>query len=187
MKTAYDFLGIRSDADVEAVRKAFRAAVKLHHPDHHPGELDAPLRFRRVIAAYAVLRDPKRRAAYDRRLARERQRIRSERNHVIISGSIYGGVGMTLVIGFLSIARVYSTDKVDMETARGPIEIAAFQPAARGYVTGRGGLGDRLDVVAEKPGHAETATDVTGAQAISKHRPALAPLPNAFGDMPPNH
>ena len=183
MKTAYDLLGIRSDADAEAVRKAFRAAVKLHHPDHHPGELDAPLRFRQITAAYAVLRYPKRRAAYDRRLARERQRIRSERNHIIISGSIYGGVGMTLVIGFLSIARVYSTDKVEMETARGPIEIAAFQPA-RDYVIARSGLGDRLDVIAEKPGHAETATDVTGVQAISKQRPVL---PNAFGDMPPNH
>jgi len=74
MKTAYDLLGIRSDADAEAVKKAYRAAVKLHHPDCRPGDPDASLlRFRQIAAAYAILRDAKRRAAYDRRLALGRQ------------------------------------------------------------------------------------------------------------------
>ena len=132
MKTAYDLLGIRSDADAEAVRKAYRAAVKLHHPDCRPGDPDAALlRFRQIAAAYAILRDAKRRAAYDRRLALGRQRIRSERVHIIISGAIYGVVGMTLVIGFLSIGPRFSTsivtDKVEMDTARGPTEMAALQ------------------------------------------------------------
>ena len=61
MKTVYDLLGIRPDASTEAVKKAFHAAVKLHHPDHHPGEPDAPFRFRQIAAAYAILRDAKRR------------------------------------------------------------------------------------------------------------------------------
>jgi len=115
MKTVYDLRGVHPGASDDAVKAAFRAAAKSHHPDINPGDPKALLRFRRIAAAHAVLRDPKRRAAYDRRLAAynrrlalERQRIRSARMHIIISGAIYGVVGMTLAIGFLSVGRNFS-------------------------------------------------------------------------------
>jgi curved DNA-binding protein CbpA len=121
MKTAYELLGIRPNADVEAIKKAFREAAKLHHPDYHPGDPDAPLRFRRIAAAYAVLHNAKRRAAYDRQLALKRKRIPSEKMHIVISGATYGAVGIALIIGFLSIG-IFSwsimTNKVEMDTAR---------------------------------------------------------------------
>jgi hypothetical protein len=193
MKTVYDLLGIRPDASAEAVKKAFHAAVKLHHPDHHPGEPDAPFRFRQIAAAYSILRDAKRRAAYDRRLALERQRIRAERMHIIISGAVYGVVGMTLVIGLLSIGPIFSTsivtDKVEMDTTRGPTEMAALQSLARSDATGRDGLRDKPEMIPERaiePSAAGSATDGTGVQAIVKHGPARRPLPNALGDMPPD-
>jgi curved DNA-binding protein CbpA len=63
MKTIYDLLG--AGATYDAVKAAFRAAAKLDHPDVNPGDPKALLRFRRIAAAYAVLRDSKRRAAYD--------------------------------------------------------------------------------------------------------------------------
>jgi curved DNA-binding protein CbpA len=192
MKTAYDLLGIRSDADAEAVRKAYRAAVKLHHPDCRPGDPDAALlRFRQIAAAYAILRDAKRRAAYDRRLALGRQRIRSERVHIIISGAIYGVVGMTLVIGFLSIGPRFSTsivtDKVEMDTARGPTEMAALQSLTRSDASGRGGFRGKPEMIPERvlePSVAGPAPGGTGVQAIVKPGPARRPLPNALGDMP---
>jgi DnaJ family protein A protein 2 len=68
MKTIYDLLGVHPGATDDAVKAAFRAAAKLHHPDVKPGDPKALLRFRRIAAAYAVLRDSKRRAAYDLRL-----------------------------------------------------------------------------------------------------------------------
>jgi curved DNA-binding protein CbpA len=192
MKTAYDLLGIRSDADAEAVRKAYRAAVKLHHPDCRPGDPDASLlRFRQIAAAYAVLRDAKRRAAYDRRLALGRQRIRSERAHIIISGTIYGVVGMTLVIGFLSIGPRFLqsivTDKVEMDTACGPTEMAALQLPVRSDASSRDGLRGKPEMIPEKvlkPNIAGPATDGIVVQAIVKRTPARRPLPNALGDLP---
>jgi curved DNA-binding protein CbpA len=192
MKTAYDLLGIRSDADAEAVKKAYRAAVKLHHPDCRPGDPDASLlRFRQIAAAYAILRDAKRRAAYDRRLALGRQRIRSERVHIIISGAIYGVVGMTLVIGFLSIGPRFSTsivtDKVEMDTARGPTEMAALQSLTRSDASGRGGFRGKPEMIPERvlePSVAGPAPGGTGVQAIVKPGPARRPLPNALGDLP---
>jgi len=70
MKTLYDVLGVRADADAETVKRAFRKAVKAHHPDLRDGDAE---RIRAVIAANAVLRDPDQRAAYDQHLAIERE------------------------------------------------------------------------------------------------------------------
>jgi tetratricopeptide (TPR) repeat protein len=75
MKSFCELLGASADDDEEALKKAFRTAVKAHHPDLHPGDPDAPARFRDVLAANARLREAKQRAAYDRQLERERQQF----------------------------------------------------------------------------------------------------------------
>src|SRR5258708_36739734 len=66
MTSLYDLLGAHEDDDADALKKAFRKAVKEHHPDLHPGDPDAPERFRQFIAANALLRDMRQRATYDR-------------------------------------------------------------------------------------------------------------------------
>jgi tetratricopeptide (TPR) repeat protein len=73
MKSLYDLLGAHEDDDPDALKKAFRRAVKAHHPDLHPADPEAPERLRKIIAAHAVLRDAKQRATYDRLLQLERQ------------------------------------------------------------------------------------------------------------------
>ena len=75
MKSFCEPLGASADDDEEALKKAFRTALKAHHPDLHPGDPDAPARFRDVVAANARLREAKQRAAYDRQLERERQQF----------------------------------------------------------------------------------------------------------------
>jgi tetratricopeptide (TPR) repeat protein len=76
MKSLYELLGASADDDAEALKKAFRKAVKAHHPDLHPDDLDAQTRFREIIAAHALLRDPRQRASYDRLLQLERECFR---------------------------------------------------------------------------------------------------------------
>jgi tetratricopeptide (TPR) repeat protein len=76
MMSLYDLLGARADDDEHAIKKAFRTAVKAHHPDLNPGDPDAALRFRRIITASAILRDATQRAAYDHLLEIERQQIK---------------------------------------------------------------------------------------------------------------
>jgi len=61
----YDTLGVKRDASVEDIRKAYRKLAKKHHPDVNPGNKAAEDRFKAVSAAYEVLSDPKRRADYD--------------------------------------------------------------------------------------------------------------------------
>jgi hypothetical protein len=64
--THYEVLGVSPKATVAEVRAAYRAAARDHHPDAG-GDAD---RMRQLNAAWQVLGDPVRRAAYDRVLAR---------------------------------------------------------------------------------------------------------------------
>src|SRR5215470_8173919 len=75
MTSLYALLGAGEDDDDDALKRAFRKAVKAHHPDLHPGDPDAPARFREIIAANVLLRDTKQRATYDRVLQLERQQF----------------------------------------------------------------------------------------------------------------
>ncbi len=65
MKTLYDLLGALPDDDAEGLRTAFRRSVKGAHPDIRPGDPDAALRFRQIVRAHEILRDPEQRTAYD--------------------------------------------------------------------------------------------------------------------------
>jgi curved DNA-binding protein CbpA len=64
--THYEVLGVSRQATAAEVRAAYRAAARDHHPDAG-GEAH---RMRELNAAWQVLGDPVRRAAYDRALAR---------------------------------------------------------------------------------------------------------------------
>src|SRR3954464_8709677 len=62
----YEILGVvrgASDADLKA---AFRKLAMQHHPDRNPGDMECEHRFKELNEAYDVLKDPDKRAAYDR-------------------------------------------------------------------------------------------------------------------------
>jgi curved DNA-binding protein CbpA len=65
-QTFYDVLGVDRTATPEEVRAAYRLAAR----DHHPDAGGDPGRMRDVNAAWHVLGNPVRRAAYDRELGR---------------------------------------------------------------------------------------------------------------------
>lgn len=55
MKSPYDVLQIRPGASQEEIRRAYRSAAKLHHPDRNPGDPGAAARFDEATKAYKAL------------------------------------------------------------------------------------------------------------------------------------
>ena len=62
----YDVLGVTRDAGDEEIKRAFRRKAKQYHPDANPDDPAAEARFKEVNAAYEVLSDEDKRAAYNR-------------------------------------------------------------------------------------------------------------------------
>jgi len=62
----YETLGVARDAEADAIKKAYRKLAMQYHPDRNPGDETAEHRFKEVSEAYDVLKDPQKRAAYDR-------------------------------------------------------------------------------------------------------------------------
>jgi molecular chaperone DnaJ len=62
----YDVLGVNRGAGDADIKSAFRRLAKECHPDTCNGDPDAERRFKEANEAYEALKDPQRRAAYDR-------------------------------------------------------------------------------------------------------------------------
>jgi curved DNA-binding protein CbpA len=63
--TYYNLLGIPANADLNAIKKAYRKKAMVYHPDKNPGSKEAEEIFKKVSEAYQVLSDPDRRRRYD--------------------------------------------------------------------------------------------------------------------------
>ncbi len=62
----YDVLGVPHDADEATLKQAYRKLAMEYHPDRNNGDRDAEAKFKELTEAYEVLRDPEKRAVYDR-------------------------------------------------------------------------------------------------------------------------
>jgi molecular chaperone DnaJ len=66
MADYYQLLGVSRAADTDDIKKAYRQLALQYHPDRNQGSKEAEERFKEVTQAYEVLRDPEKRALYDR-------------------------------------------------------------------------------------------------------------------------
>jgi molecular chaperone DnaJ len=62
----YEVLGVGKSADEKELKAAYRKLAKQYHPDANPGDRTAEASFKEINEAYDVLKDPQKKAAYDR-------------------------------------------------------------------------------------------------------------------------
>jgi curved DNA-binding protein CbpA len=150
MKTLYELLGALPDDDAERIRAAYRRAARANHPDNNPGDPDAPHRFRQIVHAYAILRDERQRAMYDRLLGVARQQQGSERERGISFSPIrkiapdavaIAILSMAFIGGFLLLGDMFKAPLFSAQTSevsrREPAQTAAATPTEPSDTTGQ--------------------------------------------------
>jgi len=161
MKTLYDLLGVRPNADNATIKAAFRKAVKAYHPDANAGDRTAEQRFMEITTAHSILRDGERRANYDRALERRRQKLLREWKITLV------GWGLSAVMS----AGVVSAGVIAVPQWLGKSNLASS------FATRFPTLDRTGDDSAVKPVAAETATLADGA-AKPNDEAKPAPLTN---------
>ena len=62
----YEILAVSRDVDSASLKSAYRKMAMKYHPDRNQGDDDAEQKFKEIGEAYEALKDPQKRAAYDR-------------------------------------------------------------------------------------------------------------------------
>jgi curved DNA-binding protein CbpA len=183
METLYDLLGALPNDDADELRAAFRRAVKRVHPDINSEDLDAGLKFRRIVRANEILGDAEQRAAYDHLLALAQQEqaakpAAADKVHKVASG-VMALAGISVVaVGVYALfvhlsANALTPATATTEAVREPAAIVATGPAEEGAASVSAApqeTSGRADII--------TSAIVSAAEtAPGRERPPLGHIP----------
>ena len=144
-KDYYETLGVERGASPDDVKRAYRRLARKYHPDVSK-ETNAETRFKEVGEAYEVLKDPEKRAAYDRfgKDWKHGQEFRPppgwEQRFNFGGGGFSGASGFSDFFEALFGQGGFQGVGGGFQDARGPMGATA---GARGRGRARAGSGDR--------------------------------------------
>jgi curved DNA-binding protein len=93
-KDYYKTLGVGKNASTDEIKKQYKKSARKYHPDINKAK-DAEQRFKDIGEAYEVLKDSKKRKAYDRYGSnwKDGQQQQQQQNYQQASGGGYGAAG----------------------------------------------------------------------------------------------
>ncbi len=130
METLYDLLGALPRDDADELRTAFRRAVKGTHPDIHPNDPDAGIKFRQIVRANEILSDEDQRAAYDHLLVLADAEQKWMVTHAI-ARVVYQVASAVFVVAMISVVSIGSFAVALHLSGRTLAPPAKIQTAAR--------------------------------------------------------
>jgi tetratricopeptide (TPR) repeat protein len=198
METLYDLLGALPDDDADSLRAAFRHAVKGSHPDIHPGDPYAALKFRKIVRASEILLDEEQRAAYDHLLDiadSERndgsKRVADTTIYQLATGAMtLAAVSFVLLVGYMLFGYVNNISLVAAQAT----DTSRAEPAKRVVLTELvdtpGWTSDKVEIdggkkfeilsTIEEPGAPGAGVSAASAASPQKDE-SILPAPN-FAD-----
>ncbi|MDP1865091.1 MAG: J domain-containing protein [Bradyrhizobium sp.] len=197
MTTLYDLLGALPKDSAGDLRAAFRCAVKGSHPDLHPGDPDAAVKFREIVRASEILGDAEQREVYDHLLdlaqlehvsASEQAtaaRFRRLASGLIgLAGAALMTAGSYLLFMHVSVASVAPAEKASpaivASAAAGPTPDLAVSEAASALAQG---VSARRSGTAADPAPASLPVSTPAERGVSFDR--LRKFDRAFADLQP--
>lgn len=121
----YDVLNVSPGASAAGLEAAYRSLMKRHHPDRARTEA-AGSRAAEINVAFSVLRDPERRADYDRReAARQRALIDVQMHQLRRRRRIAGWGAWSVAALMIGAATAYAAQNYAVRAAAQRVAIAA--------------------------------------------------------------
>jgi hypothetical protein len=182
-RTLYELLRVRPNADDDALRVAYRNAVKATHPDLNPGKADARNRFEQIVRAYEILNNPEQRAEYDALLAVERPERRARLKRVIATDvATIAALSIVLVGGYAMFAHVTQTS---LETTK-LVQIAEHKIARVAVVEPTAKVEPTTTAESTTPNpQSATVPEIDASVAAPGTVPPRAIPPSEYGRNPP--
>jgi curved DNA-binding protein CbpA len=154
----YDVLNVSPGAPLPLIEASYRALMKKHHPDQAGAA--AGTRAAEINAAFSILRDRDRRAAYDRReQARQRALVDAQTHGLRRRRRLVGWSGWGAAALLVCAATAFAADRY------GGVLVRPAQPIA---VADKGG---------QRPSSRLDASDLVSEVLAETRKMALAPRP----------
>ena len=154
----YKTLGVSTDADKGAVKKAYRRLATKYHPDKPGGDAE---RFKEIEFAHRILSNAEKRAEYDRE--RGRSTGAPSRSPGVATGDPFDFRGFTSIFDEWNEFLSQSTAAKDVEPSEEPGEGDAKTPQTAPEKKARASDGSEL---IQKGGHTYSDVRVSFDQAI---------------------
>ncbi|KAI9807828.1 MAG: hypothetical protein M1825_005133 [Sarcosagium campestre] len=184
--TYYDALGVKPNATELEIKKAYRKAAIVHHPDKNPNDPTAHEKFQTIGEAYQVLSNPGLRSSYDKYGKEEALPRSGFEDPAEFFSMIFGGDVFVDLIGEITLMKDLAKTMEIMESMKEADE--AEEGVASGESTSKvDGTQNPGIPTSDTPEHVHTQPSPSPSPAYAEYaptRPKAEPVPSTFVPTP---